>query len=106
MRATASSLAGIEEMNAHGLKIRNVASDDGQAMDRGCCGNEGIAFGSRVRHVQPRATLRDRDVHGQNPPLDRSIGAAPLLALRRGVAALVIVQTIKRPAGGRQLPFG
>ena len=42
-----------------------------EAMHQCGCGDQRIPFGARVRHMQPRTSLRNRGIHRQGRPGER-----------------------------------
>jgi len=56
---------GVEQLHTHRFKIDGVARYDRHGVRQGGRGNERIAIGARVRHMEPCTVLRHRGVNSQ-----------------------------------------
>ena len=57
----------IDKLDARLFKIRDIASDDGQAVNERRGLNQSIAFRSRIRDMQARAATRNIGIDRQYP---------------------------------------
>jgi len=62
----AVSFPRIDGINAHGLKVGDVARYELQAMHQSRCGNQRVAFGATVGHMKLGTALGYERVHGKD----------------------------------------